>query len=315
MKRIFNFITALFSIATGCSQNTPATIVEVTGLCDTSNYYLVFEDELLLPSVRELSQPVFWKEVMSLPPDSALLNIAASRVILDKVALADWDTLTDTQKEDIRDSIRCEYYLQDDAKIYLTSGKRDFYALREVIPSINRGVQIFEADSTDPFYAQSILLIESPNKLQKSEVGAYGSFQLMKSVARSQGLTVNRYIDERKDFDKSAHAAASLIRNVCIPATNRILNKQGLCPAPDELWYKLLVLHVYHAGATNVWRAVNKIAPEEGSMDLITTLWQTKVGAFGNASQNYSQVALASLMKLHDIMLSESDYLHECSPL
>ena len=34
----------------------------------------------------------------------------------------------------------------------------------------------------------------------------------MKRVARTMGLTVNRYIDERKDFTKSAFAASECIK-------------------------------------------------------------------------------------------------------
>jgi len=56
------------------------------------------------------------------------------------------------------------------------------------------------------------LLIESPNKLQKSFVGAYGSFQLMKNVAIQIGLKVNGYVDEREDFNKSAWVASQLIK-------------------------------------------------------------------------------------------------------
>ncbi len=50
----------------------------------------------------------------------------------------------------------------------------------------------------DPWYAQSILLIESPGQMKKSISGAYGAFQLMPGVARAQGLIVNKTLDERK---------------------------------------------------------------------------------------------------------------------
>jgi hypothetical protein len=160
-------------------------------------------------------------------------------------------------------------------------------------------VKIFEAQNTDPFFAQAILLIESPAKLAKSSVGAYGPFQLMKSVGRQFGLKVNNKIDERADFDKSAVAATKLINRVCIPYTNRMLEKRNIAWCPTDLWYRLLVLHVYHAGAGNVARALDKIDPTVGNTDLIKTLWTTNAGGFQNASQNYSQVAIASLLELH----------------
>ena len=73
----------------------------------------------------------------------------------------------------------------------------------------------------------------------------------MKSVARSHGLKVNKYVDERKDFDKSAKGA-SLISNTCIPEAVRILSKNDIEYCEDDLKLKLFVLHIYHAGAGNV---------------------------------------------------------------
>ncbi len=70
----------------------------------------------------------------------------------------------------------------------MTTGKSDFYQFDKVFPSISRGVDVFVQNQTDPWYAQAILLIESPGKLAYSNVGALGPFQLMKSVARNHGV-------------------------------------------------------------------------------------------------------------------------------
>lgn len=249
-----------------------------------------------------LAHPQFWRTLMKLPGDSGVINIASTRQIITKIAIADWDTLTDEQKDLYRQKIRAEYNVPEDVKIYMTSGKKEFYRFDKALPSIHKAVQIFDENCVDPFYAQAILLIESPNKLQKSPVGAYGSFQLMKKVAINMGLKVNKYVDERKDFDKSAWAAAKLIKTICIPETNKMLDEFGICYQQDELWYRLLVLHVYHAGAYNVKKALDVIQPTKGGKELITTLWQTKAGNFGNASQNYSQVALASLIEFSELL-------------
>ena len=97
----------------------------------------------------------------------------------------------------------------------------------------------FHSNSVDPWYAQSILLIESPAQLKYSSVGAYGPFQIMKRVARTMGLTVNRYVDERKDFKKSALAASELLKTICIPQARRILcEMDDIDPEGDELWFK-----------------------------------------------------------------------------
>jgi hypothetical protein len=134
----------------------------------------------------------------------------------------------------------------------------------------------------------------------------------MRKVAINLGLKVNRYVDERKDFDKSAWASAKLIRTICIPETNRILKEHGIEFSQDDLWYKLLVLHTYHAGAGNVKNAIDVIKPTKGDMGLITTLWQTEVGSFRNASQNYSQLALASLIELDNIIYKRCQFIYYC---
>jgi hypothetical protein len=152
----------------------------------------------------------------------------------------------------------------------------------------------------DPWYAQAILLIESPNKLQKSNAGAYGPFQLMKDVARLFGLKVNRSIDERADFERSAYAASSLIKAVCIPKTKEILDSLHVPYNESELWFKLLVMHSYHAGPGNVKKALYTFMPAKGDMSLIYNLWHAETRHFKSASQNYSQLVLASMLEMNE---------------
>ena len=96
-----------------------------------------------------------------------------------------------------------------------------------MIPSLETAINIFQENNVDPWFAQTILLIESPAQLKYSRVGAYGPFQIMKRVARDMGLTVNKYVDERKDFNKSAYAASELLKRICIPQARRILCEMG----------------------------------------------------------------------------------------
>ena len=145
---------------------------------------------------------------MTMSADSALINIGCTRQIIKKVKLSEWNKLSDSYKDCYRDSVRTYYNLPIETRVFVTNGKKFFYDFENVIPTISRGIEIFNNNNVDPFYAQAILLIESPNALQKSNVGAYGSFQIMKKVAVNLGLKVNKYEDERKDFDKSAWAAA-----------------------------------------------------------------------------------------------------------
>lgn len=288
-------------------------VVEVVGLNDTINYNFVSSDQLYAERWNLLPQPNFWRTLMQMGDDSAVINIASTRQVIKRIAVKDWNTQTDAQKDLYRDSIREYYNLDSEAKVFMTSGKRDFYDFKKVIPSIGRGIEIFKENNVDPFYAQAILLIESPNKLQKSQVGAYGSFQIMKNVAINLGLKVNKTVDEREDFDKSAWGAAKLIKTICIPELNKILDERCIEYQSTDIWYRLLVLHVYHAGAGNVKHAINAINPKEGNLELITTLWQTEAAGFRNASQNYSQLALASMLELDDIIYHNCNNIHPCN--
>jgi hypothetical protein len=249
------------------------------------------------------SQVRFWRTIINLSPDTGLMNLAANRLMLQKISVKDYNELSDIQKDALRSELRIKYQLPDSERILFSRGRNDFYDVVGAMRTIERGINSFEKYNTDPFYAQAILLIESPNKCARSNVGAYGPFQLMKKVARQLGLKVNKHVDERKDFEKSAWAAAKLIRTICIPYANKMLEEQGLSYQPTDLWYRLFILHVYHAGAGNVAKALRAINPCEGDINLIKNLWQTRVGQFGIASQNYSQVALANLIELDEMVV------------
>lgn len=284
-------------------------LVCVSSTNDTINYNFIKTNQLYAERWDTLSQPNFWRTLMNMHHDSALINVSTTRQIIQKVAIKDWNKQSDMDKDCFRDSVRCYYELPPEVKIFVTTGRKFFYDFDNVMPVISKGIEIFNENNVDPFYAQAILLIESPNKLQKSNVGAYGSFQIMKKVAINMGLKVNKYEDERKDFDKSAWAAAKLIRTICIPELNKILDDKCIEYNPTDIWYRLMVMHVYHAGAGNVKKAMDVINPEQGNMELITKMWQTEAGGFRNASQNYSQLVLASMLELDDIIYNRRSSL------
>jgi hypothetical protein len=260
----------------------------------------------------QLPQAQFWKKIMLLAPDSCLVNVAATRQVLAKMSYRDWNRQTEAQKDSTRQALRVAYGLPSTERIYVTTGKNDFYKFNEVYPSLSKGVAAFERFGVDPWYAQAILLIESPAQMRKSSTGAYGAFQLMPSVARSQGLTVNDQVDERKDFDRSAYGAAQLIRKICIPEAKKILAAHQIIYSETDLWFRLFVLHVYHAGAMNVAAVVNKIQPTEGSQELIKAMWQNSAAGFGNNSQNYTQLALAAQLILHDMVYQNCTEIKPC---
>lgn len=250
-----------------------------------------------------LPQALFWRSVITLDSDSAIINIARIRKPVMTIETDQWGCQSEDEKDEYKANL-CRYIsIDEEEKLYVTSGKKHFFEYKKVIPIISRSVDVFLDNGTDPWYAQAILVIESPGKTQaRSYVGARGAFQLMPYVARKYGLTVNRSQDDRTDLVKSAGAASRLINEVCVPRTRELLDTLKISYREDDLWFRFLVLHVYHAGFANVSCAVKDLAPESGGMSLIRDLWQVECRGFKNESQNYSQIAIASLLEFDEIL-------------
>ena len=276
-------------------------VIIVPNKITTANSDFIYNAQMYNLGCDTLSNVIFWRNIMRLDKDSALLNLPENRQVLQKVCVKSWDSLSLEQKTAYKDSLKKANCLSDSARILLTNGKSFFYDFDKASANFHKGINDFIDNGVDPWYAQSILLIESPNKLQKSNAGAYGSFQLMKDVARLFGLKVNKTVDERADFDRSAYAASSLIKKICIPKTRQILDSLGIKDYKEtDLWFRLLVMHSYHAGAGNVKKALFTFKPTQGNMDLIYTLWKTETKHFRSASQNYSQLVLAAMLEVHE---------------
>jgi hypothetical protein len=300
---VFLFIYFFFahSVAFQAQDNRQQGKIEIRAV-DQSCQYFMQDNRIYAYGLDTMSQVRFWRTIIKMSPDSGIMNLASNRMILMKMTVKEYNRMSELRKDSLRTALRATYLIPDGEPIFFSSGKNDFYNVSGVMASIDKGIRIFENENTDPFYAQAILLIESPGKCGRSYCGAVGSFQLMRAVAKNMGLQVNKNVDERRDFDRSAWAAAKLIRTICIPYTNKMLEDRGIAYDPSDLWYRLLILHVYHAGAGNVARALDVINTCDGNIDLIKKLWQTKAGNFGLASQNYSQVALANLIELDKVI-------------
>ncbi|MFA7273392.1 MAG: transglycosylase SLT domain-containing protein [Crocinitomicaceae bacterium] len=285
---------------------------QVEVMMDNHNGVIMGAQELFASEWHALPQPQFWKQIMQLSPDTFLVNVAATRQILKKISVEEWSAQTNEQKELYKIEIRKEFGLAENEQLYVTSGKNDFYKFDAVYPQLSKGVEAFEKAGVDPWYAQAILLIESPGQMKKSRSGAYGAFQLMPGVARAQGLTVNKYVDERENFERSATGASRLISRICIPEAKVILENHNIEYDENEVWFRLFVLHIYHAGAGNVAAVMNKINPTQGGQELIKEMWQNTAAGFGNNSQNYTQLALASQLILHEIVEKQAERMYFC---
>ncbi len=268
-------------------------------------YTLIRDAQLYSQNWDTLYQVKFWQYLMDIHPDTSVINLAHNRRILGKIATLDWDRMSKRKQNRFKQNLLTEFDLGKDTQIYITSGRSHFYKFESMIPQISKAVKIFEKENVDPWYAQAILLIESPNRIQRSTAGAYGAFQLMRSVARELGLKVNGSQDERKIFERSAWAAAKFLRKTCIKEAKRILDRHNIKYSESDLWFKLLVLHVYHAGSRNVAAVINKIKPQEGNVELIHNVWKTTSNRFGNASQNYTQIVVATLIELDSLIVEK----------
>ena len=309
MKNNILYLLILLSL-NSTSQN----IIDVYCYDDSCSHEMIDPEMLVVERWDILEQSKFWKTIITTTKDTCVINIASTRQILDYINKDVWFEQTEKEKKIFKDSVKDYYCLDTNTRLYITTGKKEFYQIEQVIPSLETAINIFQENNVDPWFAQSILLIESPAQLNYSSVGAYGPFQIMKRVARDMGLTVNKYEDERKDFDKSAFAASELLRRICIPQAYRILcNVGGIEPEGDELWFKLLVLHIYHAGARNVESLLNQLDQPLQGMELIKWMWRNEYGNFKNASQNYSQIAIAAMLTLKDIVLSDCEYIFNCN--
>jgi hypothetical protein len=107
------------------------------------NENYIFDKSLYYLKVDTLPQVKFWRSIMNLHEDSALINIAPGRVCVQKVNVREWDCKTDSAKKYYRDSIRVAMNLDSSAKILLTTGKRFFYDFDRASQHFQKGIQCF----------------------------------------------------------------------------------------------------------------------------------------------------------------------------
>ena len=270
---------------------------------DTLRLNFVSDPVLYSEGWDTLPQALFWKDVICMSSDSCIVNVAHCRQPIERVSRNAWMDQSEEAKSRYKDSVCSASCYNPGTSIFVTSGKAEFYELKKVLPDISKAIKVFRQNNCDPFYAQAILLIESPGKNKsKSYVGANGPFQLMRSVAKKYGLRVTKNRDDRTDLEKSAKVAAKLLNAGCVAYVKQYLDERSISYRETDLWFRLLVLHAYHAGAGSVRCVINQLNPDKGGVDLFRQIWQTECGLFKNESQNYSQIALASLVSFDEII-------------
>ncbi len=311
--RIFNlfvFVLFVFLFSANAQETKQFPFVKKTivGWNDTINMKFIKDSALYTEGWDTLPQTIFWRDVINMTSDTCVINIAYCRKPVNKINRLIWMNQSEPEKLCFKDSVCRVHGLDTATNLYVTAGKGEFYEIKKTLPDINKAVSVFYKNNCDPWYAQAILLIESPGKSKsKSYVGANGPFQLMRSVALKYGLHVNRKIDERTNIEKSARAAAALISKSCIPNIRKFLDNHSIPYSETSLWFRLLVLHAYHAGAGNVECIIDSLNPAAGGVELFQKIWQTTCRGFKNESQNYSQIALASLLNFDQLINLDGD--------
>lgn len=285
-------------------QNT-ATRASLGG--DKDSFHCIIVPNEQLDFFRKQPPIQFWQKVILLTKDSCIVVHKDSRNMMDVISAKRLDSLVDYSKlEATAQCYRDSFGYETCELVKFVRGKREFFDFKKVGPLVDDAKKVFNEIGVNPIYAQFILLIESPNNPKARSIsGAVGHYQLMPFVAKKYGLVISSSRDDRHDFALSSMAAAKLMRDYCIPNAQRMAVSAGLPADLDQLWFQLLVMHVYNAGAGNVRKAVAAVGEVRTGEELIMKLWKTQAGAFGNSSQNYSQLALASYINYLDWLRGE----------
>ena len=146
--------------------------------------------------------------------------------------------------DSIQKDVQLDYngYVQDYIDSYLLSGRADIG--REIGLS-KYYFPIYEkafSEAGIPEEIKYLSIVESqlnPNAV--SRVGAAGPWQFMSNTARLYGLSMDNYIDERRDPIKSSYAAAAYLKD-----------------AYQQFGDWLLAIASYNCGQSNVVEAIEK---------------------------------------------------------
>ena len=140
-----SFLIILFLCVFGSSKSQfNFDFVEVNHYGDSTCTYFVPDEQLFNEGWDLLPQPSFWKKVMMLSPDSCIINVAATRHILYYESFNDWKSQTEEEKDSVRMDIRFNYGLDSNELLYVTSGKNHFYDFKKVMPTLSKGIEVFE---------------------------------------------------------------------------------------------------------------------------------------------------------------------------
>ena len=154
-KYLFFIASFILNLSFAAQQQ----LIDVYCYDDSCSHTVIDPEMLIVERWDTLAQSRFWKTVMNLSGDTCIVNNADTRQILGYVAKDKWFDQNETQKKSYKDSVISYNCLDSNTRIYITSGKKDFYLIEKVIPTISKAINVFQENNVDPWFAQSILLI------------------------------------------------------------------------------------------------------------------------------------------------------------
>src|SRR3954471_8690777 len=103
---------------------------------DTARLNFVDNRNLFKEGWDTLAQPKFWQNVICLSPDSCIINSAEKRQSLCVITNDEWRCQEESEKSAYRDYLKSAHGLDNETSINVTTGKKEFYEYRKVIPLI-----------------------------------------------------------------------------------------------------------------------------------------------------------------------------------
>ncbi len=147
-----------------------------------------------------------------------------------------------------RASVRKHIYL------YLTRGRKFLInGIRRSKRYMNTIENVFVANYKLPEALKLLPLLESgfnPRAVSKSN--AVGLWQFLSNTSKHLGLRINRWVDERRDIEKSTHAAARHLSNLY-----RTFNSWPLALAAYNGGGGYVERALKKTGATNIWELMD----------------------------------------------------------
>ncbi|MBL0259247.1 MAG: hypothetical protein IPQ03_17605 [Bacteroidetes bacterium] len=135
---------------------------------DTLRLHFLRDSALYKEGWDTLAQARFWRNVISMTSDSCIINVASCRKPVEVVSRQIWMNQTESQKNFFKDSVCTVNCLDSATNLYVTAGKGEFYEVKKTLEDISKAITVFEEQDCDPWYAQAILLIESPGKKKQN---------------------------------------------------------------------------------------------------------------------------------------------------